>query len=214
MTIEHHPEEATLAAYAAGALDLGQRVALATHVRSCRRCLDWVRAMERFGGALVADSPEAEMSEGALAKALARLDEQQPAAPQNAPETVDAPPELPRFVRRYDFGPWRFVAPRVRMRPIRLPEPSPTRVFLLKVAAGTTLLAHEHTALEMTCVLRGAFRHAGGRYGPGDFDLGEETMQHEPHIEPGEECVSLVAMQGELRWKGFWGRLAQPFLRL
>ena len=109
------------------------------------------------------------MSAGALAKALARLDEPQPATAPKAPETADAPPELPTFVRRYAFGPWRFVAPRVRMRPIHLPEPSPTRVFLLKVAADTTLLAHEHTALEMTCVLRGAFRHAGGRYGPGDF---------------------------------------------
>ena len=52
MTIEHHPEEATLAAYAAGVLDLGQRVALATHLRSCPRCRDWVRAMEQLGGAL------------------------------------------------------------------------------------------------------------------------------------------------------------------
>jgi len=214
MTIEHHPEEGTLAAYAVGALDLGQRVALATHLRSCPRCQGWVRAMEGLGGALIADSPRSEMRAGALAHALARLDEPQPATSPKAREAADAPPELPTFVRRYEFGPWRFVAPGVRMRPIHLPEPSPTRVFLLKVAANTTLLAHEHTALEMTCVLRGAFRHAGGRYGPGDFDLGEETVLHEPHIEPGQECVSLVAMQGELLWKGFWGRLAQPFLRL
>jgi putative transcriptional regulator len=214
MTIEHHPEEATLAAYAAGALDLGQHVALATHLRACPQCRDWVRAMERLGGALLADSPEAELSAGALAKALARLDEPPRQTPPEAPETADAPPELPTFVRRYTFGPWRFVAPRVRMRPIHLPEPSPTRVFLLKSAPDTTMLTHEHTALEMTCVLRGAFRHAGGRFGPGDFDLGDETVQHRPQIESGEDCVCLVAMQGELRWSGFWGRLAQPFVRL
>jgi len=214
MTIEHHPEESALAAYAAGVLDLGQRVALATHLRACPRCRDWVRAMERLGGALIADAPLAEMSPGALARTLARIDERAPAAAPKAAETADAPQELPAFVRRYAFGPWRFVAPRVRMRPIRLPEPSPTRVFLLKVSADTPLLAHEHTALEMTCVLRGAFRHAGGRYGPGDFDLGEETVEHEPRVEPGEDCLCLVAMQGELRWKGFWGRLAQPFVRL
>ena len=129
MTIEHHPEEATLAAYAAGALDLGQRVALATHLRSCPRCRGWVRAMEQLGGALVANSPEAELSAGALAHALAQLDEPQPAIAPKAPETADAPPELPTFVRRYAFGPWRFVAPRVRMRPIHLPEPSPTKSF-------------------------------------------------------------------------------------
>jgi len=39
-------------------------------------------------------------------------------------------------------------------------------------------------------------------------------VQHRPQIESGEDCVCLVAMQGELRWSGFWGRLAQPFVRL
>src|SRR5271166_1421564 len=169
MTIEHHPEEATLAAYAAGVLDLGQRVALATHLRACPRCREWTRAMEQVGGAFIADCPPAEMNVDALARTLARLDEQ-PLAPVLARETADAPPELPDFVRRYAFGPWRFVAPRVRMRPIHLPEPGPTRVFLLKSAPNTRMLDHDHTGLEMTCVLRGAFRHEGGRYGPGDFD--------------------------------------------
>ena len=49
---------------------------------------------------------------------------------------------------------------------------------------------------------------------PGDFDLGDESVSHEPHVEEGEDCVSLVAMQGDLRWKGFWGLLARPFVHL
>ena len=214
MTIEHHPEEAMLASYAAGVIDLGQRIALATHLHVCPRCRDFARAMERAGGVFLADEQPADMAADALARTLARLDEPQPPAPPPAPETPDAPTELPAFVRRYAFGPWRFVAPRVRMRPIHLPEPGPTRVFLLKSAPNTALLDHEHTAIEMTCVLTGAFRHDGGRYGPGDFDLGDDSVRHQPYVEEGEDCVSLVAMQGELRWKGFWGRLAQPLVRL
>ena len=53
-----------------------------------------------------------------------------------------------------------------------------------------------------------------GRYGPGDFDLGDESVRHQPYVEDGEACVSLVAMQGDLRWRGFWGRIAQPLMRL
>ncbi len=214
MTIEHHPEEATLTAYAAGALDLGQRVALATHLLACPQCRGWTRAMERIGGAFVADSPPAEMAADGLARTLARLDAPPPAAQAASRETADAPIELPKFVRGYDFGRWRWVAPRVRMRPIRLPEPSATRVFLLKSAPGATIFAHAHTALEMTCVLRGAFRHEGGRYGFGDFDFGDETVSHQPRVENEGECLCLIAMQGELRWSGLWGRLAQPFVRL
>ena len=51
-------------------------------------------------------------------------------------------------------------------------------------------------------------------YGAGDFDFGDESLSHEPHVDAGEDCLCLVAMQGELRWKGFWGLLARPFVHL
>ncbi len=214
MTIAHHPEEDLLAAYAAGALDLGQRVAIATHLKACPSCRDFVRAMERVGGAIIAGMAPAALAEGALDRMLARIAEPAPVPPRAPRAPHDAPEGLPRFVRAYDLGPWRRIAPGVAMQPILLPEPSPTRVFLLKARAGAKLIEHAHTGIEMTCVLSGAFRHDGGRYGPGDFDLGDDGVLHEPHIEEGEDCVSLVAMQGELRWRGLIGRLIQPFVRL
>jgi putative transcriptional regulator len=87
-------------------------------------------------------------------------------------------------------------------------------VFLLKSAPGAKMLRHAHTATEMTCVLAGAFSHEGGRFGPGDFDLGDEAVHHEPRVEEGEDCVCLIAMQGELRLEGLLGWLMQPFVRL
>jgi putative transcriptional regulator len=213
MTIAHHPDEDLLAACAAGTLDLGQRVAIATHLAACESCCDWVRAMEQVGGALIADTAPAALAEGALARTLARLDESPPALGAR-PLCGDAPENLPRFVKAYEFGRWRRIAPRIAVRPIRLPEPGPTRVFLLKAAAGTKVIEHAHTGLEMTCVLAGAFRREGERYGPGDFDFGDGDIRHEPRIEEGDDCVSLVALQGELRWRGLLGRLIQPFVRL
>ena len=213
-TIIHHPDEALLAAYAAGSLDLGEHVAIATHLAGCAHCRAWARSLERVGGALLDEEPPAALADGALQRALARLDEPAPASALAASVLSNAPQQLPRFVRSYAFGPWRRVAPRISVRPIRLPEPSPTRVFLLKSAPGAKLVQHEHTGLEMTCVLSGAFSHEAGRFGPGDFDLGDPAIAHEPHIEAGVDCVCLVAMQGDLRFRGFIGRLMQPFVRL
>jgi putative transcriptional regulator len=76
------------------------------------------------------------------------------------------------------------------------------------------MVPHSHTGVEMTCVLAGAFRHEGGYFGPGDFDLGDDTIEHEPVVEPAGECICLVAMQGRLQLNGFIGRLIQPFVRL
>jgi putative transcriptional regulator len=144
------------------------------------------------------------------------LDEASPARPvaPSLPEGDIEIPGLPKFVRRYRFGRWNWVAPFVHVRPIELPEPGQTRVFLLKSGPGTRLLQHSHTGVEMTCVLTGGFSQEQGHYGPGDFDLGDESVDHHPVVDADGDCICLVAMQGELRLAGLLGRLMQPFVRL
>jgi putative transcriptional regulator len=216
MSIEHHPTDSMLAAFAAGTLDHGQHVAVATHLVSCPQCRAFMRSMEQVGGTVLASLPPAAMSTGALAAVEARLNE--PVRPAAAAITPTVPetevPGLPKFVRRYRFGNWKWIAPSVHLRPIALPYESDTRVFLLKSGPGTKMLQHTHTGVELTCVLSGAFRQDGSRYGPGDFDLGDETINHQPIVEAGQDCICLVAMQGELRLNGLLGRIVQPFVRL
>ena len=216
MSIEHHPTDLLLAAFAAGTLDHGQHIAIATHLVTCPQCRTFMRSMEQVGGAVLTSLPPAVMANGALAAVEARLNEPvQPAAADmifTLPETEI--PGLPKFVRRYQFGNWKWVAPAVHLRRIMLPYASDTRVFLLKSGPGTKMLEHAHTGFEMTCVLSGAFSQGGAHFGPGDFDLGDETVDHKPVVESGEDCVCLVAMQGSLRLNGLLGRIMQPFVRL
>ena len=216
MRIEHHPTDEMLGAFAAGTLDHGQHVAIATHLVSCAHCRAFMRAVEHAGGAVLAGMPPTPMSSGALEQIEARLGEPAPVAARASLRALAATevPGLPQFVRGYRFGDWKWVAPSLHLRPIVLPQASDTRVFLLKAGPGTKLLQHTHTGVEMTCILTGAFSHGGGHYGPGDFDLGDETVDHQPVVEAGRECICLVAMEGELRLNGLLGRVMQPFVRL
>jgi putative transcriptional regulator len=216
MSIEHHPPDSMLAAFATGTLDHGQHIAIATHLVSCAHCRRFARSMEQVGGAVLDRLQPAAMSSRALAEVEARLNEPaRPAAKQMAPSLSETEvPALPQFVRRYRFENWKWIAPSVHLRPIVLPYASNTRVFLLRSGPGTKMLQHTHTGIEMTCILSGAFRQDGAHYGPGDFDLGDETVDHRPVVEPGQDCVCLVAMQGELQLKGLIGRIVQPFVRL
>jgi putative transcriptional regulator len=216
MSIEHHPTDALLAAFAAGTLDHGQHIAIATHLVACPQCRIFIRSMEQVGGTVLTSLPPAAMSNGALAKVEARLNEPaRPAVAKSLPAmTDDEVHGLPKFVYRYQFGNWQWVAPSVYLRRIVPPYASGTRVFLLKSGPGTKMLEHAHTGFEMTCVLSGAFSQGGSHFGPGDFDLGDETVDHEPVVDDGEDCVCLVAMQGDLRLKGLLGRIMQPFVRL
>ena len=217
MSIEHHPTDSMSAAFAAGTLDHGQHVAIATHLVSCPQCRSFIRSMEKVGGAVLTSLSPAVMSNDALAKVEAQLNK--PVRPASLSDKAPTVPEsevpgLPKFLRRYRFGSWKWIAPSVHLRPIILPYASDTRVFLLKSGPGTKMLEHTHTGIEMTCVLSGAFSQDGSHYGPGDFDLGDDTVDHQPFVDPGQDCICLVAMQGELRLNGLIGRIVQPFVRL
>ncbi|HLH95666.1 MAG TPA: ChrR family anti-sigma-E factor [Xanthobacteraceae bacterium] len=216
MSIKHHPSDEMLAAFAAGTLDHGQHIAIATHLVACERCRNFARSVEQVGGAILVGLQPTAISDRALAAVEARLGEpERVCAPEVVPTLREAEiPGLPKFLRRYRFGAWKWIAPAVHLRPIALPCASDSRVFLLKAGPGTKMLRHTHTGTEMTCVLTGAFRQDGARYGPGDFDLGDETNNHRPLVERGQDCICLVAMHGELKLRGLIGRMVQPLVRL
>ena len=205
-----------LAAFAAGTLDHGQHVAIATHLVSCPQCRAFMRSMEQVGGAVLTSLPPAAMSSDALAQVEARLDEPRPRpppAPQPPTVSETEMPGLPQFVRRYssEIGSGsrrRCMCGQSCCRSQRYAGVS------ARSGPGTRMLQHTHTGIEMTCVLSGAFSQDGGRFGPGDFDLGDDTIDHQPVVDAGEDCICLVAMQGELRLKGLIGRMVQPFVRL
>ena len=218
----HHPSGAWLTGFAAGTLDQGEHIAVATHLAACARCREAARLMEHVGGAVLASLSPTPMADGALARIEARLhtpgvEKPRPAPPGPAPSgpaPLASVPGLPAFVRQYAAAPWKWIAPGVRSRPIVLPFASETRVFLLRSAPGTRMLEHTHDGTEMTCVLTGGFSHGAHHYGPGDFDLGEEGVDHRIAVAPGEDCLCLIAMRGKLRLKGVLGRMLEPLIRL
>lgn len=217
MTIHHHPPEELLSGFAAGVLDLGQHIAVATHLVACRHCRGTVQAFEHVGGTLLAGLPPTEMSMQAFAMVEARLSDG-PSLSTTKPSLPNAHiadvAGLPPFVMNYPAGSWKWIAPKMHLRGIQLPEPSETRVFLLKSRPGTKMIEHSHTGFEMTCVLSGSFSHAGGHFGPGDFDFGDGTVDHEIVVDSAEDCICLIAMQGALKLNGVIGRLLQPLIRM
>jgi putative transcriptional regulator len=212
MSVTHHPSPELLAAFAAGTLDAGEHLAVAVHVSGCPACRRLVRAVEGIGGSALEAIAPAAMKAGALEAVMDKLDRSPPHPSPLADAWGDD--DLPRILRHYRIGRRRRVAPGVSMRPIELPGRSRSRAFLLRSDPGTHMLEHTHTGVELTCVLRGSFSHEGGWFGPGDFDFGDETLDHQPTVGGEEPCLCLVAMTGDLRMNSFFGRLISPFIRL
>ncbi len=215
MIIQHHPTDELLLAYSAGTLDQGQHIAIATHLLQCKACHGWAQSIENLGGSLLSSLPPTEMASDAFRQLEARLDEPTAAPPEARRGNAFCDmPEVPPFVRRIPVGKWRWLAPQVHLQRLELSEPGDTRVFLLRAKPGVKLLPHDHSGTEMTCVLTGSFSHDCVRYGPGDFDWGDKQNSHEIAIGPEGDCICLIAMQGELRLKGFLGQLIQPLISI
>jgi putative transcriptional regulator len=217
-TISRHPDDETLARFAAGHLSAGPAVVIATHVSLCPVCAEAVAELEAVGGALLAAQEPAALASDALERVFARIDRPAPPArPARVARAGATLPEgipMPAAIAACDVGPWRWVAPGARIAHVRpLADPS-ANLVLLRVAAGRRLPRHTHTGPELTQVLYGSFSDERGRYFPGDLDAAEAEVHHQPVVDPEGECICLAAIEGRMRPDGLISRALQPFFGL
>ena len=214
MIITHHPTDETLAAFAGANLDEGNTLVVAAHLQLCARCTRAVRQFQDLACVLIEDEQSMALSPGARSRVLDTISHcEQPAWSTTArPHARDKATCSPLSL--YENGKWRWLGVGVQWKPISVNSEAGTRVFLLKAAPGTRLPDHRHVGTEWTCVLEGAFTHHLGRFGPGDFDEADDTVEHDPFVEREGECICLVALNGHIELRSWLGRLIQPLVRI
>jgi putative transcriptional regulator len=218
-TINHHVSDEILTGYAAGVLPEAFDLAVATHLSLCDECRARALALDAVGGAVLEETEAAELADDALDAALARIAGTRPGAPSALPGTVRRRDRvLPAPLADYAGGglasvKWRPAGGGVMQAVLVRGEDGAT-ARLLSIPAGTEVPDHSHEGLEMTLVLDGAFSDRGQRYGRGDVQIADETVDHTPVAEPGPACICLAVTEGRLKFSGLLPRLAQPFLRI
>lgn len=218
--IRHHPDDALLLDYAAGAPSEGVALAIATHASLCRDCARLISELEAIGGVMLASQAPAECEETALLRLFSRLDEADPEAaptwtPAADPSTDWLPSPLARYLRcGVDRLPWRRVGGGL-LEEFRLPlTSSDVKAALFRVAPGRRLPKHSHRGHEYTVVLAGGYRDGDDRFARGDFAAKDENDQHQPTADADGPCLSLVVQEAPAKLSGLFGMLANPFLRL
>ncbi len=236
--VKHHPSDAVLTAYAAGALGEGLSLLVATHLSLCPTCRAALAAAEALGGALLESIALAPMSGDACASVLARLDDGRAEAP-NAPVTAQrgsvtrrrAPssparagqpgrhagtPELPAPLRDYvsdlSAARWQWVGTGVRQLDLMHRPRGRDTARLLRIAPGRVLPHHGHGGLELTVVLQGSFSDEQGRFTRGDLAEIDADAAHQPIADSGEPCICLIGTDAPLRFSGLVPRVVAPML--
>ncbi|MBD7941020.1 cadmium/peroxide/UV radiation responsive anti-sigma factor ChrR [Brevundimonas guildfordensis] len=212
MNPARNPSEERLLAYAAGTLSPPEAVVVAAHL-ALRPANDaWVRRLQSVGGEFLETTIPQTLSDGALSRAMARIETDAGEVRAQAP--LNEMPELPAPLRRYALGPWRWIGPGMRVRDVHAPRDGDCRVILLKIDPGRETPRHTHGGVELTCVLSGAYATETERFEVGDLEEADEDVLHRPRVVSDEPCLCLVALDGQIQLDGWLGRVMQPFVRL
>lgn len=208
--IAHHPDDALLTAYAAGAADEATGLIVATHLHYCVMCRMRTRGLETIGGSLLEELTPQPLAAGALEATLAKLDQVKPyERPRRAPSRDGTPGVL----RAYLGGDlrdvrWRQMGPRLAYAPLFRKGDVAAR--LLRGVPGADSGPHTHQGLEYTLVLQGGYTDVTGSYAPGDLQVMEDGQRHNPVADPGEDCINLAVTTGRLKFDHLIQKIAAP----
>jgi putative transcriptional regulator len=208
--IRFHPDPATLVSYAAGTLAEPLAAVVASHVSMCRHCREEVGNLELLGGMMMMagkpDSPA--VAKGAprrqVPSDLAPVSRAQPS--ERLPHPISA-----TYGLSFDSIPWRRLGPGVWHHKLALSPGTAGDLRLLKISAGRAMPDHGHGGDELTLVLDGAYADQTGEYRVGDIQDVDETVEHTPLADHHTGCICLIASERPARFKGWIGRLFQPF---
>ena len=208
--VSHHPSEEMLLAYAGGSAGEATSLIVAVHLVYCAACRRQSRELEALGGSLLQELAPVPMSGGALDAALAKLNEIKPFERAARPVSRDGTPSV---LRPYIGGDlrdvrWRQVGPRLAYVPIFRRGTVTAR--LLRGVPGAETGAHRHAGLEYTLVLKGGFRDETGSYAPGDLQMMEGDLRHNPVADPGEDCINLAVTTGPLKFESLLQKIVAP----
>jgi putative transcriptional regulator len=214
--INHHLDDATIIAYAAGTLGEAHGFAVATHLGYCDTCRRAVRQAEALGGEIMSEEDETAVSDTCRAATFASLDAMGTHTVRKAPATEAG--ALPAVLRGLISGekltelPWKKKAPGVATIELPLSAGAKTHLQLLRIGPGRKMPEHGHGGEELTVILQGSYSDHTGRYCAGDVADLDTDIEHQPKVDSDVDCICLVATEAPTRFKSLWARIAQPLI--
>ncbi len=212
--INHHPSDELLQDYAAGKMNAGAALVAACHLEVCATCRREAALLGSLGGAFLEQAAPAELGDGALAAALARIEDESsaPDAKTNVPlPRYLASFALPRSLRGRTIGSRRWVAPGIWFAPLRTEPRSRALTYLVYADKSTTLPRHTHAARELTMILSGSYRDDLGTFAAGDFSEAHSDQWHAPGVTRDGACLCLINSDGPMELESFTARVIQSF---
>lgn len=211
-------DEEWLAAYAAGGLSHAKSLLLACQAAIEPRLASFLGELDQIGGAFLETANGEKLSDGFMKNVMTALDKPVAAkagasAPASKTENDSwAPSPLLDFLERAGLPlKWKNAGPGVQRAP--LSNEDGEMLYLLKAQPGLKVPMHSHRGEEWTLLLQGGYHVDDNGYVRGDLHREDEHCTHQPIIDDdGEACISLVAVEGRLKFSDPIVKILQPII--
>ncbi|MCG7994469.1 MAG: ChrR family anti-sigma-E factor [Candidatus Thiodiazotropha taylori] len=216
MKINHHADDATIMAYAAGTVSEGFSLLLTAHMEVCSLCRERMSLASDLGGELLCEVEPAQMSQEGLSNVLSAIeaDNTDPVTPFKSPSvSSDMASVLMEYVPRgLDELPWQRLMPGIRQYQLTGVESGNGSVRLLSISPGIRIPHHTHLGGELTLVIEGAYEDEIGHFKAGDLADLDASCNHQPVAVGNKPCICLIATDDKLRFTGLLSRMVQPLI--
>lgn len=218
MSVNHHPDDATLLSYAAASLSESFETLISCHLMQCEQCRKRIADAELLGAALV-ESQEPKLPDSSRDRFMAMLDDEPDsfsAIEQREPSIDQRPLNVPAEVQQVLDGKedslnWKRLVPGIQQIKLGHPE---SGLRLLKISPGISIPLHSHHGSELTLILQGSYTDELGRFQKGDVADLDPEVDHQPITDGSEACICLIATDAPLKFQGIIPKLLQPFTGL
>ncbi len=203
-------------AYASGVLDPAFALLVQTQAALKAEVAEAIARSEALAGALMEREPQAELSDDALARTLALIDDDETAGSSTvkraallAGQALKDLDQLPEPLQNSAIdaisagNSWKFNAPGIRRLQLTLDSEAEAEIY--RIEPGVSVPKHSHEGFEYTLCVAGAFRDETGVYGPGDLALNGPEDTHRPVADAPEVCFTLAVRGGGLKFTGMMG---------
>ena len=210
--------EELLLDYATGTLGPAGSLLVATHCAMVPGSRQAVSILEAVGGTMLdAIEPVAVANDG-FEQLMQRLGDDpapvRPAAPVTRRTESTVPAPLRALIGdSYEGLAWRSIGGDVAVFDLPVDDGA-RRAFLIKVPARRMIPMHTHGGQEWVLVLQGGLSDESGHFGPGDVEIADSSVTHQPIADAGVDCICLAVTDAPIKLTGPVGRVLNLFVRI
>ncbi|SIO15806.1 anti-ECFsigma factor, ChrR [Parasphingorhabdus marina DSM 22363] len=217
----HSVDEEWLASYSAGGLSRAKRLLISCQAALRPELSSRLSAMDAVGGALLQSAQGEAVSDGFLSRVMDKLDASPAPVAQDAKDDAQTEPSarpawmpspLEDFLSRAGIDlKWKKLGFGVERA--SLSTENDEELYLLKARPGLKVPQHSHKGEEWALILQGGYHVGETGYGLGDLHREDEDCTHMPIVDDhGEACITLVALEGKLKFSNPVMRMLRPII--